>query len=799
MNGRATLKPPSISSRALFTMGATRSASASTDGTGKASGTQRYELIGRGIRQAPVLRRGPRSKRRRASLAVGLAIVACGACLHSVAALAGEKPAPPTVVAIRAGFDGRFKVGYWTPFEVTILGGANSVRGRVELTVLDGDAVPSRVTAPSGEELAIGAGEKVSVPLYAKIGQLNSSLIVDFRGEGQLLATRRFSTTQHPELAGILPSSQELIVTLGSPLSASDLLAFDQWRAKVVDLAELRRLPADWWGYEGVDAVILATGHDEISSQLSTDSPRVAALEQWVRMGGKLILCVGRQAEKILAPGSPLAKLAPGTFEAMVPLRQSTMLETYAETSEPFAAAGGPFSLEVPKLRDVRGKIEAYAGLHARDLPLVVRAAHGFGEVVFIGFDLERAPLRQWAARPQLFEKLLRRSKSATAPGDSGALGQVTTLGFVDLAGQLRGALDQFEGVYLVPFWLVALLVLAYIACIGPLDYFLVKKVLRRMEATWFTFAITVVVFSAGAVGLAYGLKGREICVNQVDVVDFDAETNLVRGTVWANCFSPKTDTYDLSLRPPAAGRQSTAPEIIFSWMGLPGTGFGGMDPDQKFGGIDPAAGSMPLLTDAYSFSGKLDRMERVPIAVWSSKAFVGRWWQHGESQIEAQLSDRGKLVGTLSSHLDAPLEDSVLLYDRWAYPLRQLQPGQQVDIETGLDPQTVDTYLRHVTVQGDRNVAPPYDRASFDVPRIVEIMTTYELAGGEKYTGLANAYQDFIDLSGLVKNGRAVLIGRKAQRATELERDGRPLGNGDSRHWTIYRYVFPVREHSAP
>ena len=190
--------------------------------------------------------------------------------------------------------------------------------------------------------------------------------------------------------------------------------------------------------------------------------------------------------------------------------------------------------------------------------------------------------------------------------------------------------------------------------------------------------------------------------------------------------------------------------------------------------------------------------MRRVPIAVWSSKAFVGRWWQHGKIQIENDLADRGKLVGSLASHLDAPLEDAVLFYDRWAYRLRTLGPGQRIDVETGLDPQTVDTYLRHVTAQGDRNVALPYDRASFDVPRILEIMTTFELAGGQKYTGLTNNYQGFVDMSRLIRNGRAVLVGRSRIRATEMQRDGKSLSSDRGQHWTIYRYVFPVRDGSG-
>lgn len=140
-----------------------------------------------------------------------------------------------------------------------------------------------------------------------------------------------------------------------------------------------------------------------------------------------------------------------------------------------------------------------------------------------------------------------------------------------------------------------------------------------------------------------------------------------------------------------------------------------------------------------------------------------------------------------------------MLFYERWAYPLRQIKPGQTIDIETDLDPQRVETYLRRVTVQGDRNVASPYDRASFDVAKIVEIMTTHTLAGGEKYTGLAHKYQGFVELSGLVQNGRAVLVGRTAQPAATLQRDAKPLVDAAGVQWSFQRYVFGVQDRSAP
>ena len=196
--------------------------------------------------------------------------------------------------------------------------------------------------------------------------------------------------------------------------------------------------------------------------------------------------------------------------------------------------------------------------------------------------------------------------------------------------------------------------------------------------------------------------------MNHVDVVDFDAESELVRGTCWATVFSPASTAYDLSLDTKnAVAKTSVPPRAILSWMGLPGTGFGGMN---------SSVAGVPLFTMPYDFSGKLDRLERVPIAIWSTKDFVGRWWETAAAPITAELADDGRLTGTLTSGLDVPLADCVLIYENWAYPLRTIQPGQRIDVAADVDPQTVETFLRRTRLRGDRDVAPPYDRASFEM-----------------------------------------------------------------------------------
>ena len=64
------------------------------------------------------------------------------------------------------------------------------------------------------------------------------------------------------------------------------------------------------------------------------------------------------------------------------------------------------------------------------------------------------------------------------------------------LLGEVQHRLENFEKVPVVNFGWVALFILVYILIVGPLDYFLLKRVFKRLELTWITFPAIVVVVS---------------------------------------------------------------------------------------------------------------------------------------------------------------------------------------------------------------------------------------------------------------------------------------------------------------
>ena len=143
---------------------------------------------------------------------------------------------------------------------------------------------------------------------------------------------------------------------------------------------------------------------------------------------------------------------------------------------------------------------------------------------------------------------------------------------------------------------------------------------------------------------------------------------------------------------------------------------------------------------------------------------------------IESHLtvSEDGRLHGSIVSQLDVPLKDCVLLFGRtergergWAYPLRNAAAGAEPVQFDHLESQTVETFLTKRRIISSKDEAAGYDRAAFDVGRIVEVMMFHERAGATNYTGLLNRYQNFVDMSNELELGRAILVGHGPAGAT--------------------------------
>ena len=699
----------------------------------------------------------------------------------------GNRPAEP--VGVRVGFGGRYKIGVWTPVEV-LFSSSGVLPDEVTLTVADGDGIPSRVTAPVRENRVLA---------YVRFGRADGKLAVSYsRPDGPADEKVFLPSTGEGDFQPALPAGAKLIVTVGADsLGVGKLVAalqqgHDEQRIAVAGLDDFGQLPDQWYGYDGVDAVVLSTSNADVPAP---SEAQAAALEKWITMGGRLVLSVGARAAAMLAADSPLGRFAPGRFDTVVSLRQTGKLEAFAESSIPILSRGQTdrSAIRVARLADVVGVIEA----READLPLVVRTARGFGQIIFLAADLDRPPLSDWKDRPRLAARLLDVPQRRIEETDESSA--MMRFGFTDMAGQLRSALDRFEGVGPEPFRLFILvlgLTALYLLAIGPLDYFLLRRFVGRMQWTWLTFPAIVITFCVAAYFLAIGLKGREVRIHQADLIDVDTTTGLVRGTSWANVFSPRMRSFDLSLRPEfAAGEASQPADVLVSWLGLPGAALGGMN----------ARTSNPVRwTEQYDFSRDLSEMRGVPIPVWSTKSLVARWSGHSDECLDAKLSDDVLAPsGTITNTFDFPLSNCVLAYRRWAYDLGSLEPGQSVRLGPMSKRSELKTLLIGRKIEFSKakdryhQQATPYEQSSVDAAYIIRTMMFFEKADGRQYTMLSNGYQNFVDLGDLLDADRAIFIaeGSAGGPAAAWLDDRRPIAEKNRQHVTLYRFVLPIQK----
>jgi len=710
---------------------------------------------------------------------------------------AADGMASPRIVGCRVGFGGVYKVGCWTPIWIDVDRGDAAGDWTVVVTASDSDGVTTTISVPVAP-----TGVGGTTLLYTRVGRLSSPIEVALRSDGRELD--RFvvrpsapSAAEATDRSTVdLPATAELLVAVGSAdFGLADAFAnrdagSGQNVRKTVRLTRAADLPADWFGYEAVDLLILSAGDGALVRELAADG-RLAAIREWVELGGRLvILCGGRSAQELLGDGGPLASLTPGRLVNVVHLPQTGPLENYSQSSVRIASRGAARDLSVPQLADVTGLIEVDGGQRPADLPLVIRAPRGLGEVTFAGLDFDEPPLADWPGRTAYLRRLLR---PLTVPTEAARSPRnLVTSGFDDFSGALRQRLAQsFARVHPISFGLVVSLAIAYIVVLFPLDYLLVHRVLRRPRAAWITFPLILLLFSAGAVWLANSRdQASGPSVNQVELVDVDQTTGRARGTYWAAIYSPVARRYDLALDVRFPFDETVAEaRTLLSWNGLPGAGIGGMS---------ASGAGLGVVSDGYGCA-QGNELQDVPILTAATKSVVARWTAPAGTLVAAQLTaDGGMVVGSLTNQTGVTLQNARLLYGGWAYRLGDLAAGTRTDVD--------DEHLRMINLPtlvtgragGDgRDVERPVlqvDRTSTE--QLLDVMMFHAAAGGEGYARWPLRHQSYCDLSRLLDLGRAVLVAEVSREGSRLidRATGKPLGDSaGNTSLTVYRFVLPV------
>jgi hypothetical protein len=337
---------------------------------------------------------------------------------------------------------------------------------------------------------------------------------------------------------------------------------------------------------------------------------------------------------------------------------------------------------------------------------------------------------------------------------------------------------------------------------IGPGDYFFLKKVLKRMELTWITFPTIVVTVSLVAYYAAYLLKGNDLLVNKIDVVDIDQAAGLARGNTWISLFSPQNRDYTLRTIPVPLDRESpslaeldssgqpvrpaSGTEVVTSWFSAP---------ENQFGAMGNSGRRFSFAGNGYAYepTSGVEWLENVRIPIWSTKCVSSRWYGPAAPLVDAELQPAGtdRLTGIITNRQSVPLEDAILAFGKQVYLLGTVAPGATVRVEltsdrnlSGLLKDKQHNYLSEQPWNRDHKI----DRA--DLMLAAMFHDSQLTLSAERF--LANDPLGDLDLTGQLALLRPMLVARIKRTGAQLGIDNVPSAPKIDQ-LTMVRIILPL------
>jgi hypothetical protein len=357
----------------------------------------------------------------------------------------------------------------------------------------------------------------VQVPVHGFPGTAPTLRCSALGPEGEVLAEAKSAELRTPD---------PLLFDLSSPSHVAPALrnlavalSYTRWgglSAPMVSVSSARQeprtgeplLPDFAAGYASV-TVVLATG-----AQLALiDANTRSALSDWLLAGGALALSPDRP-EDLRAPY--LQAWVGGPIYEDKPERALREEAVFAQPLDPGGAAMGRGSGGVTELRlapsdDSRTHLRGFRGGNLRPSPWGAVASYGLGEVHLLAFQPNAEP---FVSDPWAHNKLADLTRHAWDRSGAVALPHAESTLDESRLRLIRRELDPNEGTR----WTIvvsALLLLAYAALAGPLNFFLARKSGKPLRALaqlplWSGIALSLVV-ALGVLGRGVSGRSRRI------------------------------------------------------------------------------------------------------------------------------------------------------------------------------------------------------------------------------------------------------------------------------------------------
>ncbi len=730
---------------------------------------------------------------------------------------------PVSVDGLSMGFNGVGRVGNWLPVRLQVHGLAATHECILTVVASDarGDQCESKVAASVSD--ASGALDIQGVFMTGRLDGPVRLRLED--GEGKILwqhsvpcrevgkhggARRSESESKDPVVAELklLRHHSQTVLVAGTPAGLSELedeFATNEATRDELSLLKVGALsdfPETRRGLDSVDTILLVT-------EYGLSEKQTEAIREWVLTGGDLLVSCGQNLPQFLT--SPIGQwLQPvfGIDPNLLASQDLTALQNYVSGASQLQTN----RYDVPIVR--LGGDQPRIIVNSINGPLISRLSSGAGVITMVAVDLNLRPLDRWLSLSDLYETLLfgRILEIGTEQARRG--GRISSSGVTDIATQLANAADAIPANERWSSWHAMLMMLVYLAVIGPLDYLLVVRFLQRPRLTWLTFP-SMLVLACGLTLWWSGSQRGEATVRQIHLLDVSQgeSKQYVRTRSWSSLSTSQSRYGSVSVTDflPAVPSASVSEKTLI-WHGRSEDVYGGLYRPGG-AGLGQQSSRRTELGDA--------KFTSVPLMADGSRAFLAESFSgSGESPLfESQLimPGTGLLEGSFEHHLPGAIRDWVIVFGNRAYlpaekaddDFRRIEPGKKWARESG---QTRISEIRDF-LRGTRIVAggpkkknsegstATQIQAEYNVnganPFDIWLMTSlYQSAGAENYVKLKNEYLRRDEVGTALQLNTALLIGVIDTPLSQLGLDDQtvePTSSG-----TVVRLFLPVKRSSA-
>jgi hypothetical protein len=563
--------------------------------------------------------------------------------MDSDAGMAQERPG--LTMQAEAAYQGFVKYGEWLPIWVTLENSGPDLDGEVQVSITGGSG--SSVYAVS---VPMPSGARKRVPVYIIPNNFSYEVEAQYVVGGD--AAGNAKATVWPRMnsfyfTGVISEERGAL----SLLSALILPSRVNRTFQLVDVA-LAELPDRTEALRSFDTLIL---NDVDTSNLSNEQK--AALEGWVRMGGRLVLGGGPGAARTLS-GLPevLVPMAPGNLLELDDLPE---LAAYAQTLP--IRAPGPFLVTAGEARAGRTVVQQDGVI------LLQEAGVGVGVVDFIALDLAGYPFDAWTGTTSFWEQLLTPGSAYPdwLPPDVPARQMK--------ADQMNYALSNLPALDLPSVRVLAFLLGFYVVLVGPVNYYVLRW-RNRLHWAWLTIPVITLVFTGGTFTVGYAMKGSDVILNKLSLVELRPDGSA-QTTTYFGLFSPAQQAYHLRVN----GGYLLSPI------------------SQTY---DPWGGSNPnIAQSSLNFlQGDPAVVRGLSVGQWSMQSFQSEavWSDFGVVFAEMRFGT-GELSGTIRNGSRYTLRDAVLVMGTRFTRLGDIPAGQAVESKLEIQEQTGFTYMPEI------------------------------------------------------------------------------------------------------